>query len=129
MTSRFPAAFRLPALACWAILCPLDDPPSLRSAHRITCWCPEPNGVAVFHTSETRPGWAPPISRDWRCSLAGVGSVGQRLPRSSGQSCTPLPHPICGAHDYETSTGVHSRSPVRSSPSPVAPGWNGRPWA
>jgi hypothetical protein len=47
---------------------------------------PDLNGVAMFHTSEIRPGRVPPIPRDWRCSLTGVGSTGQRLPHFSGQS-------------------------------------------
>lgn len=43
--------------------------------------CPDSNGIAVFHTSETRPGWVPSISRDRRCSLTEVGSLRQRLPQ------------------------------------------------
>jgi hypothetical protein len=45
-----------------------------------------------------------------------VTSTGQRLPLRNGQPCTPLEQPISGAWDHEASTGVHLRSPVRSSP-------------
>jgi hypothetical protein len=40
-----------------------------------------------------------------------------------------LPHPIGGASPDEASSRVHGCSPVRSSPSPVAAGWNSNPWA
>ena len=42
---------------------------------------------------------------------------------------TPLQHPIGGASRNEASSRVHWRSPFRSSPSPVATGWNSSPWA
>ena len=57
---------------------------------------------------------------------------------------TPLHHPIGGGNRHEASSEVHSRSPItpaasqppepgsRSPPVfslPVAPGWDGRPWA
>ena len=130
MFSRFPVAFRRTGIRFLGHPVPAEVirfPHGQRTRRR--CRRPDLNGVAVFRTSQTRPGWVPPIPRDRRCSLAGVGSTDQRLPHPSGRSCTLLEHPTCRAHDYEASSGVHSRSPVRSSPSPVASGWNGRPWA
>jgi hypothetical protein len=86
MLLRFPAAFQLPVFASWAILCPLRNSTFLAVGLPAMMSRPDLNGVAMFHTSEIRPGRAPPIPRDWRCSLTGVGSTGQRLPHSSGQS-------------------------------------------
>jgi hypothetical protein len=42
---------------------------------------------------------------------------------------TPLELPIGGASRNEASSRVHWYSPFRSSPSPVAAGWNSSPWA
>jgi hypothetical protein len=42
---------------------------------------------------------------------------------------TPLHLPIGGASRNEASSRVHWRSPFRSSPSPVAAGWDSNPWA
>ena len=59
--------------------------------------CPLYPGAAVF----TRPAMPP----------------GRRLPLLNGQPCTPAQHPIRpGLTIDEASSGVHSRSPVRSSP-------------
>jgi len=77
---------------------------------------PDPNGVATFHTSEIRPGWVLPLPRGGGVHPDGGTSTTRRLPLRSGQPCTPLRQPIGGAWDHETSSGVHSRSPVRSSP-------------
>lgn len=41
---------------------------------------------------EVRPGRAPPTPRDWRCSLAGARSTGQRLPHCSCCSAARSAH-------------------------------------
>jgi len=58
----------------------------------------------------------------------------QAIRPSLAASQRPTPVPRCCFHlprawDNGASSRVHSRSPVRSSPLPVAPGWNGSPWA
>ena len=72
MVSRFPAAFRPPAFASRVILSRQGVGPSLRSAYRTTIG-PDPDGVSMFHTRETRPGWVPPTPRGRRCS-PGLGA-------------------------------------------------------
>jgi hypothetical protein len=96
MLLRFPVAFQLPAFASWAILCPLRISAFLAVGPPVMILRPDLNGVAMFHTSEIRPGRVPPIPRDWRCSLTGVGSTGQRLPHSSGQSSPRYHIPSAG---------------------------------
>jgi hypothetical protein len=66
--SRFPAAFRLPALASWAILRPLGNRAFLTVGLPSASLLSDPNGVVTFRTSEIRPGWVPPIPRGRRCS-------------------------------------------------------------
>lgn len=68
MPPRFPASFRPPALASWAILRPLEDRAFLTVGLPETSSFPDSNGVVTFHTSEIRPGWVPPIPRGRRCS-------------------------------------------------------------
>jgi len=68
MTSRFPAAFRPPALASWAILRPLGNPAFLTVGFPSASLRSDPNGVVTFRTSEIQPGWVPPIPRGRRCS-------------------------------------------------------------
>ena len=63
MPSRFPAAFRPPAFASWAILFPLGSCAFLTVGRPGGCFHPDPNGVATFHTSEIRPGWVLPLPR------------------------------------------------------------------
>ena len=74
-------------------------------------------------------GVGAPYTPGLRCSPDRLGVLRSAPPLPSGQSWTPLPQPICGGSDDEASTGVYLRSPVRPSSSPVAPGWNGSPWA
>ena len=63
MPSRFPAAFRPPAFASWAILFPLRSCAFLTVGRPGGCFHPDPNGVTTFHTSEIRPGWVLPLPR------------------------------------------------------------------
>jgi hypothetical protein len=77
----------------------------------------DPNGVVTFRMSESRPGWVPPASRGRRCAHDRPG-VGQSPPAALQRPvpAAPLLRPIGGGIRDETSSGVHSRSPVRPSP-------------
>jgi hypothetical protein len=123
----FLSPFGAPALACWVILRPL--------------------GLCAFLTvgppSPPRtPSGLPrcPRARSDRdgCPLYSGGAVptrpAQAIRPSLAASQRPTPGPRCcfppsRAWHNAASSRVHSRSPVRSSPLPVTPGWNGSPWA
>ncbi len=113
--ARFPAAFRPPAFASWAILFP---PRTLSVPHgRPTGAHTRPglDGVATFRMRKTRSGWVPPIPRSggapatgWvtpvaACRFPAASSTPQYSNPSTGLTLTRLEE-------------VHSRSPVRSSP-------------
>jgi hypothetical protein len=89
----------------------------------------DPIGVATLPAREIRPGWVPSILRGCGAHKAGTGTpaVAGRLP--AAHPCTQVLPPPSWAWDNGASSRVHSRSPVRSSPLPVTPGWNGSPWA
>jgi hypothetical protein len=83
----------------------------------------DPDGVSTFHACKTRPGWAPPLPRGPR----GVYTIGSgspiaacRLSQRPGPTTRIFVPPFRAFCD-EASAGVHWRSPVRSSPRPVAP--------
>jgi hypothetical protein len=82
-------------------------------------FCPDLDGVTAFRTHELRPGWVPPITRG-QVVLAQPGRLPARHPPlPSGQSLKPRRNiPPREALLHGPSTGVHSRSPVRSSPRP-----------
>jgi hypothetical protein len=61
MASRFPAAFRLPAFACWTILRPPRSWASLTVG--LPGLNPDHDGVVTFRTVETRPGRVLPEPR------------------------------------------------------------------
>lgn len=116
-TARFPAAFRPPALASWAILFP---PQEFGLPHgRLTETLPGPGrGFHVPHAQDSAgegaayiPG-AAVFMRPIRC----LGS-----PPAAFQRPAPAPrhrNHLSGAHFDETSSAVHSRSLVRPSPHP-----------
>jgi hypothetical protein len=128
MWSRFPAAFRPPALACRVILFPPGN------------WAFLTVGLPGATSARTRTGFPRSALRD----TTGVGASstpgtavlsrpdavpGQRLPLPSGQSLSPRAHiPSRGS----AITG-HQRRFTRftrpACPSPVTPGWDGGPWA
>jgi hypothetical protein len=62
--SRFPVAFRPPALAFGIVLLPLEISAFLTVGLPDVIAGPDPIGVVTFCTSEIRPGWAPPAPRD-----------------------------------------------------------------
>ncbi len=85
----------------------------------------DPTGISTFRTSESRPDWVPSLPRGPAVLTRPVRSLRPPLaPSSRGQALSPracIPSP--GAVYYEASSRVHSRSPARSPPSPVVPGW------
>ncbi len=91
---------------------------------------PDLDGVTAFRTHELRPGWVPPIPRGQRCSSRPRDVLGQRLPLFRGESFDPAP-------TFPSTQGYELRGISRrfrfftrpACPSPVAPGWVGRPWA
>jgi hypothetical protein len=56
---------------------------------------PDPNGIAMLHTHEMRPGWAPSKPRGRRCSCGRLCAADRRLPHHSG--CVPTPR-FCSHH-------------------------------
>jgi hypothetical protein len=89
----------------------------------------DPIGIATLPAREIRPGWVLSILRGYGAHTAGAGNpaAAGRLATAHPWTWVPLPPPQ--AWHNGASSRVHSRSPVRSSPLPVAPGWNGSPWA
>ena len=76
-----------------------------------------------MHMSKTRPGRAPPfIPGTVVRSRAAIilRPAPAALPRPVPTA--PLEHPTCGGHLHETSTGVHSRSPITPGRLDAAPG-------
>jgi hypothetical protein len=106
--------------------------PLLRSAYRTTrlavTFYPDHGRVSAFRTLEQRPVWVPSEPRG-HAVLHGRGHApGRRvLPLPGARPYHPVLIPSTRAFHYEASSRVHSRSPARSSPSPVAPGWIGCP--
>jgi hypothetical protein len=125
--SRFPVVFRPPAFASWPSCARWGAGLPLRSAYRATAPGPQ-RGRRVAHERDTA-GVGAPYTPGLRCSPDRHRVFRSAPPLHSGQSWTPLQQPTHGASDDEASTGVYLRSPVRPSSSPVAPGWNGSPWA
>jgi hypothetical protein len=130
MTSRFPVAFPLPAFRFSVIRCPPRSwalltvgLPDVRSR-------PDLDGVTAFRTFELRPGWVPPIPRGRRCSSRPRDVLGRRLPLFRGESFNPAPTFPSTRGSELRGISQRFRSFTRPAcPSPVAPGWVGRPWA
>ena len=111
---RFPAAFRLLALACWTI------PRPLRTSASLTVGPPDMTArptTGLPRSTRTSPtGVGAPYTPGRRCSLGRLGFSGRRLPLPSGQSYPPATTFHRRGPRDEASSGVHSHSPVRSSP-------------
>jgi hypothetical protein len=122
-----PVAFRPPAFCFSVIRFPPGDWAFL--AVGLPDTRPDLDGVTTFHTHEPRPGRVPPIPRGRRCSPGRPFVSDRRLPLPSGQS----PHPATASHRARPQITRHQRRFKRFTrpafPSPVAPGWNGRPSA
>jgi hypothetical protein len=109
--SRFPAAFRLPALASWASFPARDFRPSYdrptapRSAARTLTGFPCSARVR-------RLGWAPSIPRGRRCSYDRREVRGRRLPHHGGQPLSPrYNHPPRGVRVTRHHQGFTSIRP------------------
>ena len=113
---RFPAAFRLPALASRAIRYPPGDWAFLTVDLPGTTSSPDPDGITTFHTRKIQPGRVPPVSRGRRYSPGRSEVLDRRLPLFDGQ---PL-HPAQTTHQrgsiYRDINGGSRDSPVRSCP-------------
>jgi hypothetical protein len=124
--SRFPVAFRPPALASWAS-CARPEL-SLPYGRPTLPHAQGPNGVSTFRTNEIRPGRASSLLRDGGAHTADRNSPAAtcRFPTAS-----PLPRyypSISEAADDEAfEDSLTFTRPV--FPSPVVPGWNRNPWA
>ena len=129
LLSWFPAAFRLPAFACWTILSRWGSTPPSRSAYQAgstASWTPA--RVSAFRTCETRPGRVPSLSRGQWCPL---GQKGLSQPTSAASRRPAPTNPAHTTHHEEP----QSRDVIEGSRSftlpvflsPVAPGWNRSP--
>jgi hypothetical protein len=74
-------------------------------------------------------GGCPLYPEDDGALLAGLESPASVCRFTATSPWAPLDRPIGGASRNEASSRVHWCSPFRSSPSPVAAGWNSNPWA
>jgi hypothetical protein len=90
---------------------------------------PDPDGVTAFRTHKLRPDWVPSLPRGRRCSSRLRTVLSRRLPLHHGQSL----HPATTSHPAGLRITRHHRGFKQFTrpifPSPVAPGWNGNPWA
>jgi hypothetical protein len=100
--------------------------PAPAGAVRLPCGRPtepssDPIGIATLPAREIRPGWVLSILRGYGAHTAGAGNpaAAGRLATAHPWTWVPLPPPQ--AWHNGASSRVHSRSPVRSSPLPVAP--------
>ena len=114
--SRFPAAFRLPALASWPSFARWGAGPSSRSAYRSLNSGPDPDGVVTLRTPEMRPGWVPSVPRGLRYPHGWRDSPPAARRLSTAGPYTPALRPIAEAYSNEASPRVHRCSPVRPSP-------------
>ena len=118
--SRVPVAFRPPASASWAS-CPAEG---FRPSHDRPTGPEGPDPTGFPRSTHTRydRGGRPLYPEASGVHTTGVLVSGRRLPPlPAARPYHPGPHPVFPGFDDEASSGVHSRSPVRSSPRPVAP--------
>ena len=141
---RFPAAFRPPAFASWAILRPLGTP-ALLAVGLPAGWPAGPQrGCCVAHEQDATGQGASLIPRAVVRSRAATTFrlAPAVLPRPAPTA--PLQRPTCEGHLHETSSEVHLRSPITPRrpdtvpepesragfppvfSSPALPGWNGQ---
>jgi hypothetical protein len=118
----FPLPFGAPASACWASPPAGGVPPLLRSAYRVSTTARTPTGFPRFaHARHDRGG----------CPLypeaSGVPTTDPHYPVAACRlfqrpgPITLVSIPSSRARNNEASTGIHLRSPVRSSPRPLLP--------
>ena len=117
-----PVAFRPPASASWAS-CPAGEfrPSCDRPARPQRAWTP--TGFPRFTHARCDRGGRPSKPRGQRCSHAQMKRLWTPLAASSSGQALPL-RPSSRRPELSLTRPhrrVHSRSPVRSSPCPVAP--------
>ncbi len=124
--SRFPVAFRPAGIRFLGIL----FPPRVWALLTVGL----PDRLNGFRTLTGFPRF--PYSRHGRDGrplypeASGVHATDKKSPvaacrSSTARPYTPVPVPSPEAHNNEASTGIQFRSPVRPSPLPAPPGWNG----
>ncbi len=127
MVSRFPVAFRLPASLLGH---PLPAGGLGLPCGRLTgpCQGRTPTGLSRFARMRCGRGGCPLYPGDCGALAAGRSSpaVTRRFPAAS--PFAPDRRPTTGASSNEASPRVQSFTRP-AFPSPVAPGWNGSPWA
>jgi len=129
MMSRFPAAFRLPAFASWPSFARWGTGPSLRSAYRSCCQGRTPTGLSRSARMSCGRGGCPLYPGDCGARTASRSSLAATCRLAAARPYTPVQQPTTGGF---LSRGIikGSRSFTRPAfPWPVAPGWNGSPWA
>ena len=91
---------------------------------------PDPDGVTTFRTHELRPGWVAPKPRG-QVVLTRLATDPQPAPAAITSG--PSLRPATTSHPARLALTRHQQSFTRFTrpvfPSPVAPGWNGRPRA
>ena len=120
---RFPVAFRRTGIRFWVILSRYGVQRPLRSAYRSRLGMIGPHGVSTFPTHELRPGWAPPLPRQRRCSY-GRKPVSRPPPAAlQRRGCY---HPARTSHPRGFGLRGINRGSLAFArpvfPSPVAPG-------
>ena len=118
---RFPAAFRPPAFASWVILRPLGNSAFLAVGLPAGQPAGPQRGCRVAHEQDATGQGAPLTPGTAVRSRAAITfrPAPAALPRPVPTA--PLEHPICGGHLHETSSGVHSRSPITPERPDAAP--------
>src|ERR1035437_4807145 len=111
ITSRFPVAFRLPALASRSSDSRRGVRPSSRSAYRTRHHARTPTGLPRFTRTSFDRGGYPLYPEDGGALPDGETSSPGPRRFSAASPCTPLRHPIGGASGHETSTEVHAIYP------------------
>ena len=114
MCPGFPSPYGAPAFASWASCSRQGIPPPSRLAYRHRA--PDLTGFPRSACASSDRG-----GRPLDPEASGVHTAGENCPAaacrsSTARPCTPVLIPSAGALGNEASAGVHSRSPVRSSP-------------
>ena len=126
--SRFPVAFRPPAFASPVIRFPLGHRPSSRSAYRARRRARTPSGLPRSAPSSCDRGGCPLDPGD-----GGALPAGCRARPAPAASQRPVPAPRDHIPPARLRFTRHQRGFTRFTrpvcPSPVTPGWDGRPWA
>jgi hypothetical protein len=108
---------------------PLRVSLSLRSDYGCVHTHPDLNGVSTSARASCDRGGCPLYPEDHGALPTEDGARPPVCRFTAASPWTPLQLPIGGASRNEGIIEGSLRSPVRSSPSPVAAGWNSSPWA